>query len=307
MIEFCEQFSAVENATFSLNYPFVTIAAIIIGAALLFALISKFKFKPLSLIPFVCSVILLFGAITVYENHNSKNLKATYINASSVSEAIVLSNGNEVVICDLSNGSMNTYTKVLNEVYNARATEIRAIMMTGYTHLHYATYYELFASEIVREVWLPYPENADEYYKMNRICEVAGKYGVDPYVYRDGDTLIAFSNTRIQVFQDRIDRSAVPITLIDVSTPSDKLVYVSPAFSECEIQELTEELFMKADLIVLGHKGPRVKTDYMVKSSHGLDAIVFSSRDLIAHCDTSETRGSAYFYAEEKIELYLDK
>lgn len=307
MLDFCEHFSLMENATFSLNYPFITIAAIIMGLALLFALVTNFKRKSLSLVPFLCSILLLFGIIGIYENINSTNVKATYINASSTSEAIVLSNKNEVVICDISNGSKSTYYDVLDEVYNARATEIRAIMMTGYTNLHASTFIDIFSSEIVRELWLPYPENSDEYYKMVRIYDIASEYGVKTFVYHDGDVLTVFDDTRIQVFQDRIKRSKVPITLMDIKTPEDRLVYVSPAFNEAQIKEQAEGLFAKSDIIIFGHKGPKVKVDYTIENSQRVDAIIFTSEALAAHFDTAKVHGAAYFYAEDKIDLFLDK
>ena len=307
MIDFCSEVSKTEGAVFSLNYPFITTMAIIMCLALLYCFASKHKFKPISAIPFVVSLLVLLTTVSVYENVNKDNLKATFVNVSSVSNVIVLTSEDQAIICDLSNGSKSSYSKALDEIYDSRATEIKAIMLTGYTYLHASTYYDLFASEIVREIWLPYPENEDEYSKMNKIYEVAQKFGVDAYVYKDGEVLRAFDNTEIYVLQDRIERSSVPVTLMSITTPNDSLIYSSPAFNECSLLDTAKELFACADYIIFGHKGPKVKKEYTVEISRMTDAIVFSNKDLISHFDASTVHGAAYFYAPEKISFYLEE
>ncbi len=307
MMDFCSELSVADGAVFSLNYPFITAFAVILGIALLYCIASKHKKKLISVIPFVCCVILLFATMGIYESTNSDKVKATYINASSASDIIVLSSENKAVICDLSNGSKSAYSKALDEIYAARATEIEAIMLTAYSYQHSATFTDIFASKIVRSVWMPYPENDDEYYKMKRIYEVADSLGVTAYIYKQGEELTAFSDTKIQVYKDSIERSAVPITLINVNTINKSLLYTSPAFNESEQYELTEELFAKSDYVIFGNKGPLVKKEYTIANNHRIDAIAFSNRELAAYFDTEPIRGSAYFYVPEKIEFYLDK
>jgi hypothetical protein len=224
-----------------------------------------------------------------------------------VSNLIVLSNENQAVICDLSNGSKTSYSKALDEIYNSRATEIKAIMLTGYTYSHSATYYELFASEIVHEIWLPYPENADELSKMNKIYEVALKYGVDTFVYNEEHVLKAFENTRISVFQDSIKRSAVPVTLMSITTNDSHLVYASPAFNECDLSDIADKLFESANYVIFGNKGPKSKTTYKIQDNRRIDAIVFANDTLVSNFDSSEVFGATYFYAPESIALYLEE
>jgi len=305
MIDFCADISVMKNVVFSLNYPFINVAAIVIGIALLYSFVSNHKKKPVSLIPFACSIIMLVTVIGIYEKVNEDTVKATYINASSVSDMIVLSSEKEVVICDLSNGSKTSYAKALDEVYESRATEIRAIMMTGYTYAHAATFSDVFAKEIVREIWLPEPETIDEYYKMKRIYEVAQRFGVSSYIYGDGDSLGAFDNTVIQVYQARIKRSAVPITAISIHTSTDRMVYLSHAFNESKIGDFVEDLFAKSRYVVFGNKGPRVKKSYTIENNLRIDAIAFSDNELVTHFDPAEVHGSAYFYVPNKIEFYL--
>ena len=307
MIDFCADVARTEGAVFSLNYPFIDVMALIIGFSLIYCVASKHKFKIISAIPLIVSILLLAGTATVYEYVNKDNVKATFVNSSSVSNVLVLSNEGQAVICDLSNGSKTTYSKALDELYNARVTEIRAIMLTGYTYLHSATYYDIFASEMVREIWLPYPNSEDDLSKMNKIYEVAQKYGVEAYIYGNDDVLKAFENTRISVFQDSIERSSVPVTLIEINSANHLLVYSSPAINESKLKEEAERLFSSADYIIFGNKGPKVKKAYKIPPNRRIDAIVFANTELAALFDSSEVFGTAYFHAPEKIDLYLEE
>ena len=307
MLNFCADVSQGEGVVFSLNYPFIWIMAIVIGAALLYCVASNHRIKPISAIPLILSLLIMAGTITVYENQNKDNVKVTFVNASSVSNLLVLSNENQAIICDLSNGSNTSYSKVLDELYDSRVTEIKAIMLTGYTYAHAATYYELFASETVRQIWLPRPDNSDEYSKMKRIYDTAKAYGVEALIYGEDYVLKAFDDTKISVFQDTIKRSEVPVTLISITANDDHLVYASPAFNECELEEVAQKLFESADYVIFGNKGPKVKTTYKINDNRKIDAIIFANEDLIANFDSSEVFGAAYFHAPEKIVLYLEE
>ena len=308
MIGFCADISATEGAVFSLNYPFIWIFAIILGVALLYCFASNHKRKVISAIPFVLCLLLTVVVITAYEYVNRNTVRATYVNSSSASDILVLSNEREVVICDLTNGSKTSYSDALDEVYAARATEIRAIMLTGYTHAHSATLTDVFSEEMVRELWVPYPRDIEDYSKMARICEIAEKFNVTVKIYEEGYTLTAFENTRIELHQDVIERSAVPVSVICVSTSNDRLVYASSAFNESDkCAQIADQLFEKTEYVVIGNKGPKVKIPYTVTDSRRVNAIAFASYELISQYDASQTLGAAYFYVPDRIEFYLDE
>ncbi len=127
MIDFCAHFSQYEDIVISLNYPFAAVMAIVLGVTLLVSFVSK-KFNPfVTLAPFAVCILVCLGTVLVYERANEDNLKVAYINTSSSSDMIVMSNEREAVICDISNGSVTSYQYALDEINESRATEIKAI------------------------------------------------------------------------------------------------------------------------------------------------------------------------------------
>jgi ComEC/Rec2-related protein len=308
MLDYCAEISDMENIVFSLNYPFATVASILIGAAILYSLVSKHRYQYTSLIPCAVCIALCIGCTGIYDRINYNNVKVSYVNASSQSDILVISNDKEAIICDISNGSKTSYSKALLEVSNARATEIRAIFLTRYSYSHNATLFNIFASEKVREIWLPYPQNEDEFSKMQKLYEIAEKHGVDAFVYNDGVGIQVLDKTVIDLYRTDIERSTVPISLIGIRTVSDRLVYVSPAFNESGLADTAETFFAKSEYVIFGNKGPKTKTHYTIVNGDRIRAIAFADDLRMAMFDGDEYyRGVGFFKVADVMDFYLDK
>lgn len=307
VLDYCSSVSQMNEIVISLNYPFAAISAIAICLSIAYCMISKHSVKIKSLIPFaICLTVFVFTAF-VYDNTNDDKLRVTYINASSTSDMLVVSGAKTAVICDISNGSKSSYNKALDELYEAGATEITAIMLTRYSYAHNSTLNSIFAKEMVRELWLPYPNTLDEYYKMEAICETAIKYGVTPYVYNDGEPLYAGNLSTFEAYRSKIERSSVPISLISIKTISERVVYVSPSLYESDLSDTAEKMFLKAKYVVFGNKGPITKNKYTVKNHNRIDAISFADSNIAAYFDNTEIISVPMFIVPEKIEFYIDK
>lgn len=307
VLDYCSSVSHINKIVVSLNYPFAAIAAVIICLSLAYCMISKHSVKVKSLIPFaICFTVFVFTAF-VYDNVNENKLRVTYINASRTSDMVVISESNTAVICDISNGSKSSYNKALDELYEAGATEITAIMLTRYSYAHNSTLNSIFAKEMVRELWLPYPSTLDEYYKMEPIYETAIKHGVTPYIYKSGDPLYAGDLSTIEAYRSKINRSTVPISLISIKTISERVLYVSPSLYESDLSETAEKMFLKAKYVIFGNKGPVTKNKYTVKNHSRIDAIAFADTTTAAYFDNTEIISVPIFIVPEKIEFYIDK
>ena len=309
MIRYCNDFSDLENIVLSLNYPFATLMAIILGIALLYCFASKHKRRLLSLVPFVVCLAFFIGAMGYYEHINKDNLNVSYINASQRSDMIVLSDEREAVICDMSNGSRTSYRYALDEVYEARATEIKAILLTRYTNAHISTLYSVFAENKVRAVWAPYPTNVDEQYMLEGLYYVATNNGVDVYVYKQGETLHPFENVRIEHSNAYIERSAVPIDLLRISTPKDALTYVSPAYNESELSNRANFFFSKSRHLIFGSRGPNVKQEFGIEDMSRIKTVAFASETLVGYFDKPEFSFTSYYIVKKGygMEFYLQE
>lgn len=307
MFDYCEFISLLENTVISINYPFAAIMAIILTIALLYSFASK-KFNPLSsLIPFAVCILVFFGLAVAYENVNADQVKVTYLNASSNSDMLVVSNEREAVICEISNGSVTSYSKALAELKEARATEIKAIILTRYMNNNIATLYQVFQGYRVREIWMPMPSSSDELYLMDRLCEFAQANDVKAYVYEYGEVMHIFNTVSFEVQNKYIERSSVPVSLVSVSSGSRLLTYTSPAFNESELKDEAEYLFAKSHYIIFGNRGPSIKTEYTIPNEKKLLAIAFSGDTQIAYFKAPEHILASYYNVPEKIEFFLDK
>ncbi len=307
MIDYSADLAEHENAVLSLNYPFISLFAFLLGAALLFSLAAKCKYLVTSLIPFGICVVALTAMIIGYDTALSETVKTTYLNVSSDSEMIVVSNNKEVVIMDVGNGSRKSYDLALEEAYEARATEIKAIMLTKYSYKHNATLTRVFRSERVHELWLPYPKDRNEYYKLVPLVESARRWGVKIYIYDDCESMTMFDFVSATVSRDYIDRSAVPISYVAIEGRKDSFVYISPAFNEGEIAPDMARILSKCDYLVFGKRGPKTKTLYTLPNDCKPQIIVFADNMRAAYFEPGELYGITYSKAEESCDIYFDK
>ena len=306
MLSYCGKISDIEGAVFSLNYSFSNIFVIILGIALLCSLIFKFKNVFISLVPYFAFLLIFIGTITLYEFKVQDTVKVSYINASSKSDMIVISNGGEAIVCDIGNGSNKSFNLALNEVYASRATEISAVILTHYENTYPSSLQKLFSTQKVRQLWLPVPQNEADYYKMLPIIEKARLEDVALFTYDVGSTLSAFSFVNIDLQIDNISRSKEEIVLISIYGRRDRLTYASPAFNESSLNDIASFYFGRSDYVVFGNKGAKTFTDYSIPDGSRVRAIAFADDIRAAYFDTPDF-DVTYFTVPDKIDFYFEK
>ena len=195
----------------------------------------------------------------------------------------------------------------LDAVYEARATEIDAILLTRYSYLHNAHLSGLFQSEKVRRLWLPYPENEDEYYKMAPLKEMAEREGVEVCVYRSGEELVLFDSVYLNSYRTSINRSSVPISIVTVKHQTKRLTYYSPAFNEAELTEEIINTLESSEFLIFGNRGPITKTDYTIPTDNDAELIVFADETRAAYFRNDGIINTAYALVPDKIRIKLTK
>ncbi len=310
MARLCARISDIEHITVSLNYPQIKIAIVILSLTLVFSLSFNFKKKKwLSLIPVMCATAILLSTIAISENLNSEKVKVTYLSTSSNSEFVILSCNREVVICDFSNGSnssRNSETAIMSELH---ATEIDGVVITDYSSRLAVSTSRLFASEKVRRVWLPMPTNYDDYHTMRSMVESAERYGVDAYVYNYGDTITVFESVELYTLRSEIDRSAVPVFLLNIKTENEQLTYLSEAYGESELRTQANEIITTSDYILFGTKGPVSKMVYSLPDGcNELKQVVFADRAVAGYLKSDSLPQDVRIVVNaEKYDLTLQK
>ena len=242
----------------------------------------------------------------MYEFKVQDTVKVSYINASSKSDMIVISNGGEAIVCDIGNGSNKSFNLALNEVYASRATEISAVILTHYENTYPSSLQKLFSTQKVRQLWLPVPQNEADYYKMLPIIEKARLEDVALFTYDVGSTLSAFSFVNIDLQIDNISRSKEEIVLISIYGRRDRLTYASPAFNESSLNDIASFYFGRSDYVVFGNKGAKTFTDYSIPDGSRVRAIAFADDIRAAYFDTPDF-DVEYFTVPDKIDFYFEK
>ena len=308
MLSYCAKISNVNGAMVSINYSFSYIFAAILVLALLFSLIFKFRNPFISLIPYIAALLIFVGAITTYEFSTKDTVKISYLNCSSTADMIVISNQRDAIICDIGNGSNKSFNIALNEVYNARATEIRAVMLTHYENSYPSSLYKLFSTIKVWELWLPTPQTEEDYNVMIPIVEKANRADVKVYTFTTDSTLSAFSFVNIELKLDKIARSKEEIVLLTVYGRKDRFTYASPAFNESNLLDDANRYFGKSDYVVFGNKGAKTHCTYSIPENTGISAIAFADNIRAANFEQSNNSADIqYFLVPEKIDFFFEK
>ena len=297
MTDFCAKISDIEHVTVSINYPFTTLAAFVMGGALLVSLIFKFKKAIVSLIPFAISVLLFIGSIYFYNYRENDRICVSYLNISQVSDMIVMSSNGEAVICDIGSGSTSSYYSAMDAVRESRATEIRAIILTKYTYSHNSALIKMFKNNKVRELWLPHPLNQEEFSKISNIKLWAEEYGVEVRMYESGENLSVFENAHLNIYRQSIDRSTLPLTLVNLTTQKESFLYCSASYGEFDFGN-DQNPIEKAEYIVFGNAGPKIKKDFSLPDKFDADLIVFADSDVAARYDFDITHNITYALAD---------
>ncbi len=307
MIDYTAETASSEEIVVSLHYPFTFVFMLLLGGALLYSLAWKSKNMARSLIPFASVAAAFAVAILIYDAALVNTVKTDYLNVSSQSDMLVVSNNKEVIICDIGNGSSDSYNEALEAMQNARATEVKAILLTRYSHKHTATLAKVFARELVKELWVPQPKTEDDYYKLQALAAFAHDFGVDVFVYEDGERLTVFDSVSLSVSQSYIDRSAVPITVLSIAGKQERLTYISPAFNESKISAEIHKLFNKTDYFIFGNRGPKTKTQYTLPELADPQLVIFADDTRVAYFNPPENYGVTYAKAEDGCEIYMGK
>ncbi len=295
-IDFCSDISIKENIVYSLNYDFLIYFAIAFAVVFAVSLIINLKRKHLVLLMYVPIIAAFIFTVSVYNANNANKVEVTYLNASSRSDLIVVANDRNAIICDLSNGSKSSFSTALEVVDSSRASEITAIMLTDYHSAHIPTLSNIFKSRIVRQLWLPIPDDEESYFRMLSILDVANENNVKVRMYGMGDTLYAFAEVEIVLEQSYIDRSTVPISVMSIECNDSTVTYLSPAYVECERRDEFESIIGESDYLIAGTRGPNIKAYYTVGEAANVKEIVIPNIDTAIYLDTGSIAAGVPIY-----------
>ncbi len=253
-----EHISRLKGIVVSLKYDFAAYIIVAMSIALALFLIVKIKRKwTIALIP--TTAVLCFAACLIMHNHANRNLtKVTYIK-DSTSETLVLTTTEGATVCDISTGGYRHISNGCIAATDRNATEIENIILTHYHTYHINSLQRICDGYIVRNVYLPSPENENELDTYNKIVKVLKSTGVTAVTYRRGYQIEIGSGRYVNVSEEYIiKRSTHPMFFISVITDNslgreELLYYSSPIFENPSADHPT-----LPNVAIIGLHGPRI-------------------------------------------------
>ena len=299
-LEYCSYISHKETVMLSLDYDFLVYFAIAFAVVLLATLMINFKRKYLALLSCVPIILAFVLTVNIVNAVNSDKVTVTYLNTASNSDMIVISNDGDTAICDLSNGSKSAYSFALEAVDEGRDDDVDVIILTDFHTAHISTLSKVFKSRIVRELWIPEPVDEDSYYRMLSILDVASENGVEVKFFEAGDVLNTPTGVSVTIYQSYIERSAVPISVLNIECEREVLTYFSPAYTECEEADKYLEIINSSNYIIAGVRGPKIKQGYTVGEGNHAVEIIFPDENTAAYFDATNISNSIPIWINSK-------
>lgn len=232
----------------------------LIGVLILLAVKLPARRRWTVALPLLAGWVAIGGVLGIHALATDGDMTVTFVQPSSRSDMLVLTEGQEAVILDLSNGSLTAMSRAVQKAEEEGATEISVLMLTHYHSRTAGTLTAILSRETVRELWLPVPDTEEEYFLLLSYLEKAEAAGVPVFLYGEGEDLTLFGGCETVLVTAMIDRSVQPVLLLSLDAGAgSRVVYCGSAVFESELADPASALVAKADTVIFGNHGPLTK------------------------------------------------
>lgn len=287
LLRFISLSTAFSNITVSTKYSFTGYITIALAVALTICLVIKLKRKWIIFVPPIVAG-LLFSCLIAFDTEYYQNITQIDYIGGKESEMLLLRSGNQYSIIDMSSGgSSHSYNAYVLSTENC-ATEIDSFVLTHYHNYHANSVRKLFKRAVVKKLYLPYPNNIDEYYIMSSVITAANNENADVVLFDSATETEICQNVTINLSQRyKLKRSTHPTFYFTLNSYDQNFVYFSE--SAFEAAENLESAIVDADLILLGAHGPKTKSDFTIEPYAPNRSIIISNTEIKNHFASDTT------------------
>lgn len=293
------------HITVSLRLPFVLWIVVPFAVVLLALLVLPLRRKLwIPLVPLVAAVVFA-GVFASYNEINEGQLTIDYLSGGE-SEILVLSTTQDAVICDLSSGADTYMHDAVALVADRYQTEISAVVYTHYHGRHVTTFTKTADRCVIRRIYLPYPENEEEYFVMYAFADAARKRGVSVVLFDRDKSFSPVPNISLNISSPSyLKRSTHPTFFVSISTSDKQVLYV--AESAHESPKLADMIGQStADYVILGTHGPVTKVPFSYPSFMEASAIFVEDPTVLSYIDPSSVRENQLIFGSDRITIRLE-
>ena len=272
--------------------PIATAGCVIIILCLIPALVLGRRAARRS-ISAACAVFVFIALSSGVYNAVNDADTVTYVNRGK-NDAFVITDGNRMLICDVSDGSWSTVSLAVSE---SDAERVDVYMLTHLHRRHADTFGRLCRREYVREVWVPAPETEDEETVYLTIADTAAMHGVNVVTYERGE-LLSFGSVTVETApRAMLKRSTHPVIAAAFDTDESRTVYIGGSVHESDLYGYAVDMCRDADAVVFGVHGPVYKSGaeyYLSPDVH----VTYASDDVADYLKTFNPTDSFVIYGE---------
>ncbi len=286
----------------SLVHPMILPIAVmlLVGMLILLCLRLPERRRWLLVLPLLIGWTSVAGVLVIEEVTAGDAPEVSYLQPSSQSDMLVLVNGRDAVICDLSNGSLSALNAASVEASRRGATEVAVLMLTHYHRRTVGSLGDFLSRETVRAVWMPIPEKEQDFYYMRALLQKAEDADVEVTFYAPEERLRIFGESELILHTDALERSVQPVLLLSLDTDlrpdrSGELVYCGSAVFESGLSDKAALLVSRADAVIFGQHGPLTKQSFGGALTYRENAqiVITAEEDTAARFDPSGVPPSA--------------
>lgn len=263
----------------SLNAGFAEMLCVLFFAFAVIFLIVRVKHKSIMLVPVALFAVLLFVNSYCFSIGDGKlhivDLK------DSQDEALILSNGDDFSLVDISDGRYNNFSQAARAAKENGASEFECVVLTHYHRYHISSVRKLINRECVRRVMIPLPQNSYDLEIYNKLREMLDQSGVPYTLYTNNYSFEIMDGVSIKSFPlERIKRSTHALVSFSITYNSEKFTYIGSSVNEGDNYGKIFDSAIDSDIVILGRHGPIQKNEPIYIFS--ADSRVYINDDLIA-------------------------
>ncbi len=262
-------FSSFHGITVSLGYRFFSVLIPLFSVIMVFLLIIKCKGKWQIPTAMGSALLAIFLFLCVLRIPKTDTVTADFYEQNE-NGILIFSAAEESVFCDLTSGSYSSVRPGYELMAARYSTEISAYVLTHYHTGHISSMTRLFSSFVVRELYIPLPQNETENSIFASLISVARKHGIPTVIY-DRGTSLSFDTLSLEVSNEvYLNRSTHPTFYITASAFDKTLIYIGESAHEDEAlyQDLCQRT-KKAEALIFGLHGPITKENFSYPLGEG--------------------------------------
>ena len=235
------------------------LAAFGLGVLALILLSLRSRTKRLRVLCVVVSMAVLGGGVMVERGLRTSRRAVTFFSQDG-DDGFLIACGNEVVLCDLSDGS------ALPALMGYRLAEeqmgeavVDGILLTHYHKRTLSTLSRMLSRGRLARLYLPIPQGDDEADLCRRLTLLGERWGCEVIYYDSDGGALPIGDLTLTVYKDVISCSTHPTLRLQIDRNGRRLGYLGASARESMEAEELRRWLSGCDQLILGAHGPKIK------------------------------------------------